>query len=114
MRTGNRYTVEDLEGLEGDQRDFLATICCTIAFGRLWARRPHVDDRDQHEAQQAAKEQIEMLRAGEHIFDIDKVVEATKIEAVAPDAIAIRQQNLLVDYMRGRNGFLPHRRHPRT
>ena len=108
----NRYTTANLAALTGNSLSHLIRITCTIAFGLLWERRPWSDDDDsgRDEAQKRARQQLDMLRKGQTIFDVDEVqdaglpaVEATTIQRIQSNAFPVDQ---------ARGHFYPHRRLP--
>ena len=108
LRVANRYSAANLAGLTGNSLAHLKRICCDIAFGLLWERRPWGDEDQRADAMDRAKKALDRLRKGEAIFDIAANVEAGLPEAHVPSISSISRLNLLVD--RARNGFYPARR----
>lgn len=107
-----RYTSADLAALTGNSAAHLKRITCTIAFGLLWERRPWSDDDDsgREEAQKRARQQLDMLRKGITVFDVEEAKDAG-LPAVESTAIQIiNSNNLPVDQARGH--YYPRRRLP--
>ncbi len=107
----NRYTKAQLLALSGESRDYLIDITCAIAFWNLWRRKPYTDLKDQQgQAKQEADEALEMLRSGDHIFDVSETREAgiPQIDTISRATIA-NDWELVADV--ARNGrFYPRRR----
>lgn len=106
---GERYTAADLATMTSESRDYLKDLTCRIAFWLLWQRKPYPDDQNRMEAKKNADEALELLRTGQHIFDIAETIEAGKpdVETVTRTEIA-DYWNLFVDRARGR--YYPSRR----
>lgn len=107
---GGRYELIDLTGLTGNAAMFLVALCCDIAFASLWRRRVwDADDRGKAVGD-SAKAELERMRRGEHIFGIDKVIDAGKAFIGGPSRVELRRLNMIVDQCRNR--FYPERRTP--
>lgn len=111
---GQRYTVADLEGLSGNSAAYLARLCCDIAFGYLFDRRPNfVDDPRYEQAMENRRKALDRLRLGEHIFNIDSAKEAGVPYVGGPTRVERRQQNRIASRARGHfypNEVLPENR----
>jgi phage gp36-like protein len=106
----DRYTKADLLSLTGESREYLVDITCAIAFWNLWRRKPYTDLKDQQTAaQHDAKDALEMLRSGDHIFDVATVRSAgiPKIETVTK--VQAEEWSLFLDIARAGH-FYPVRR----
>lgn len=108
-----RYTRAELDTLAAagtDGSDHLIDVTCQICFWMLWRRKPYTDNQQRVEAQQAAEEYLEMLRNGDHVFDIERTQEAGTPKTDTVTRIEINDQwDMWVD--RARSGhFYPARR----
>lgn len=107
-----RYTATELASLTGNSRNYLNRLNCMLAFANLWNRRQwgtmHDDQRD--EANNQAKKQLERLRKGEHVFDLEPQKDAGLPSVSTPTVAQITQQNYVVDACR--RGYYPARRLP--
>lgn len=108
---GERYSRDDLDDLSDESRAHLIKINCDVAFWQLWQRRPSYDDDPGRDAaRKDAREHLEMLRTGKHVFDVAGAKEAGQPAIVGASRVQIEQQNLIVDQARGR--YYPYRRTP--
>lgn len=105
---GNRYTTTQLASLSGNSASHLVRLCCKIAWGLLWERRSYADDGRRDEAMESARRELNRLKNGEHVFDVDEVQDAGNPEASIPSRVDYQRMNLIVDEARGR--FYPRRR----
>lgn len=104
-----RYSVEDLEDLTGESRDYLADLTCRIAFWYLWQRKPYADDQQRHEIKAQADEALELIRSGDECFEVAAVIEAGHPTIETVSAITIQNDwDLFVDDARG--NYFPRRR----
>lgn len=97
---GARYSALDLTNLTGNSKQYLARICCEIAFGLLWRRRPWADDQQRLEAIKRADEHLERLRKGERVFDIVAVEQAGLPDVTGVTLADLQNLNLLRDRTR--------------
>jgi hypothetical protein len=106
---GERYTAADLAALTSESADYLKDLTCRIAFWLLWQRKPYTDDKQRMEAKESSDKALEMLRTGQHIFDIAATIEATKPDVETVTRVEVADEwGLFVDRARGR--FYPSRR----
>jgi phage gp36-like protein len=110
LRQGQRYTVAQLATLTGDSKYHLIRLTCDLAFVCLWNRKPYHDNELGEQIQERAEKDLDRLRKGEHVFDVDAVTEAGLPEIVTPTTVETRHLNLLVDTARG--SYFPRRRTP--
>ena len=99
---GKRYTTADLEGLSGNSAKYLARLTCEIAFGLLWERRPWYERDGREAAIERSKKALDLLRKGEHVFDVDGVKEAGVPSVEGPSRVELKNQNLLRTRLEGR------------
>ena len=106
---GNRYTVDELAGLTGDDAEYLKDIVCAQAFLILWRRRPHGDDQLRDAVKEEVDEALKQLRTGEMVFNITAVKDAgiPQIDTIARVTIG-SQWELVAD--KCRPSFYPRRR----
>ena len=107
-----RYSTADLAALTGNSLNHLKRITCTIAFGLLWERRPWSDDDDsgRDEAQKRARQQLDSLRKGLTVFDVEANKEAGLPDVKSTSIQRIEANNWTVDQARGH--YYPTRRLP--
>ena len=99
-----RYTVQQLQALTGDDLAFLVGLTCDLAFGRLNVRRGN--DPKKLPTYQEALELLDMLRKGSEIFNVPGIqgVQASEF----PSYSTYQNVNLLRDATLSR--FFPIRR----
>lgn len=94
---GERYSATDLANLTGNSQQYLKRICCEIAFGLLWRRRPWADDQQRLDAIKRADEHLERLRKGERVFDVVAVKDAGLPDVTGVTIADLENLNLLRD-----------------
>lgn len=94
---GERYTAANLTALTGNSQQYLVRLCCEIAFGLLWRRRPWADDQQRQEAIKRADEHLERLRKGERVFDVVAILDAGLPDVTGATTAELRDLNLLRD-----------------
>ena len=98
---GQRYAATDLAALTGNSLALLKRICCDIAFGLLYQRRPEFESEEESEiAQSRARKHLKMLRSGEHVFDVPAVEQAGLPEITGASRVTIQNLNMIVDQAR--------------
>lgn len=109
---GKRYSVADLTALTGNSASYLKRLTCDIAFWMLWDRKPShkPDDHGRVSAYEDYHKALEMLRKGQHIFDIDEVKEAGLPDIQTPTLQQYNNRNSIVSQARG--SFYPPYRVP--
>ena len=94
-RMGGRYTTAQLAALGTNSDALLVDITCQIAMGRLLQRRNPADEKAVAVLEQAGA-WLERLRLGEHIFDIDEVIDAANISGNSgPTTVELSDLHLL-------------------
>jgi len=106
LRTGGRYTTDDLEGLTGNSLSHLKRICSDLAMSNLFYRRPGVRTELAAHYHDKGKDWVEQLRTGVNLFDLAANVTASNPTINGPSAIDYQRINLLSDRM---NNFFPGR-----
>lgn len=96
-----RYTVEQLAALTGDDLELLKQITCTLAMARLLTRRPGSRYVETYkESIQEAEDFLERLRRGERVFAVADVREAGQLAVDGPTVVEYERLNLLPDRTR--------------
>lgn len=104
-----RYTTAELDALTGESKQYLIELTCQIAFWCLWKRKPYKDDQQRKEIKQDADDALELLRKGDHVFDIDRQKDAGTPQVETVTRVEVQTEwGLAVDQARGR--FFPARR----
>lgn len=105
---GKRYSTADLSALTGNSAAYLKRIVCDIAFWLLWDRKPAYGGvEDRAGAREQARQALDDLRTGKHIFDVEAVKEAGLPSVGGPTVVEINRLNLIVD--RARPRYYPQR-----
>jgi phage gp36-like protein len=109
--TGGRYSVEQLESLDGNSKQVLERTCCDIAMAYLFDRRPS-HNPDMLEAYwKIATRHLEALRTGQNIFNLPDHVAATNPTLDGPSSRVYTKLNLIPDRVQHfyprREGRLP-------
>lgn len=113
LRQGQHYEVSDLSSLSGESSYHLIRLTCDLAFVCLWQRRPYHDSELGEKIQDRAEKDLDRLRKGEYVFDVDAVTEAGLPEITGPSTVDLNNLHLLVDQARGGvSGYYPRRRAP--
>lgn len=100
LLAGGRYSVEQLQSLEGNSRNHLKQIVCGLAMAALHSRRPESADKQFIDAlSEKSREAIRALKRGENIFGLPEILSASTPEATGPNAIQIQQANGLTSRM---------------
>lgn len=109
---GERYTVSDLAGLDGDSKAYLVDINCTVAWAALWRRKSYTEDsQTRSEAIQRADEELTRLRSGEWVFDVAEAKAAGRADVTTITRNEINNDwELVADRVRGPNKLYPARR----
>lgn len=109
---GERYSVADLAALTGNSQSYLKRLTCDIAFWLLWDRKPSYrpDDHSRASAFEECHKALELLRKGQHIFDVDAVKDAGLPDVQTPTLQQYQNRNLMVERLRG--PYFPGRRIP--
>lgn len=94
---GKRYSKADMEALTGESLSYRKRICCTIAYWYLFERRTWTDDERYETAKDRGRKALELLRQGQHVFDIESTKEAGLPSITGPTRVQFRDQNLLRD-----------------
>lgn len=112
LMQAQRYTPTELASLTGNSRAYLVRLTCMLAFAYLWNRRQWgtVYDDARDEANDKARRQLERLRKGEHVFDLEPQKDAGLPTVSTPTIATITNQNYVVD--EARKGYYPARRLP--
>ena len=106
LLVGNKYQVEDLEGLPDNSAAYLKRLTCDVAFSLLRQRRGY--DIEQYVGVKESLETLNRLQLGERVFNIDEVkVNGNTVKTPIP-AQTIYNQNLMRDNTR----YFPPRRWP--
>lgn len=102
LLAGGRYTVAQLQSLQGSSLSHLKAIVCALAMAALHDRCPEaVDPEYIKRLSEQAFESLRMLRRGENVFGLDEIVEATRTDTGGPSAIDLRNRNGLAERMHG-------------
>lgn len=104
-----RYSRDDLDTLTGESLALLIDMTCRVALWNLWQRKPYAEDQQRTFSKQNADESLELLRKGDHVFDVAAAIEAglPNVETISREVIQ-RDWDLVVDQARG--SFYPRRR----
>lgn len=99
---GQKYTPEQLEGLTGIDAEYLADLVCNLAIIRLTRRRPEAtpDNSLISDLREETAAQLDMLRKGQNVFNLEDNVEATLLDIDGPTAVDLIQRNGLGVRMR--------------
>ena len=99
---GGRYSVADLTGLTGNDRELLIGMQIEFVVTYLFERKP-LYKPDLLEAYRKAKsERLEMLGSGENVFNLPLVIEAGKVAIDGATTIDYSTNyNLVTDRVRG-------------
>ncbi len=99
---GAKYTPDQLVGLEGtDDGEYLADLVCNLAIIKLCRRRPEATPVDMiGDLRDETETQLELLRKGANIFNLEANVEATLVDTDGPTAVELIQRNGLGVRMR--------------
>ena len=100
LLAGNRYSTDDLDGLTGNSLNKLKRIECGRAMFYLLSRRPNFDAKRLDEFDEWTLKQLERLRKGENVFDLDAQEAAGVIDHQTQDIQAVEQMNLIRDQLR--------------
>lgn len=101
------YTTEQLTTLTGDDAEFLTRLNCELAMGFLLGRRPEkYGDEGVQKLLDRAEQQLDLLRQGSRIFNIEAVKEAGQPTIDGPTAVTYDRLNMLPDRT---NNFYPGR-----
>ncbi|CAK9093030.1 Uncharacterized protein SCF082_LOCUS43762, partial [Durusdinium trenchii] len=100
LRKGNRYLPADLSALTGESLALLKRITCDIAMALLLDRRIDADADQSQKRHERAERYLEQIAAGDIVFDVDDVIEAsnaehiehTEIDLVTTDKHLLRQR----------------------
>lgn len=106
---GGRYSQADLAALTGESASYLKRLCCVVAFWNLWDRKPYSSDETRKAAREEAMEMLEMLRKGEHVFDVSAVIAAGVPDVDTVTRVEAQTWQMVVDQCRG-GRFYPRRR----
>jgi phage gp36-like protein len=96
VMVSNRYTLDDLQKLTDVDQQFLIRLTCDLAYGLLMQRRNY--DVNQLPQYQLAMENLEQLREGERVFNIDTAKDAGLVQTEFPTVQTIQNVNLARDY----------------
>lgn len=110
LRQGQRYEVSDLSALTGESSYHLIRLTCDLAFAALWNRKPYHDNELGDQVQERAEKDLDRLRKGEHVFDVDAVTDAGLPIATGPTTVEVNSLHLITDIARGK--YYPRRRQP--
>lgn len=100
LLAGGRYTVAQLQGLQGNAMNHLKQIVCGLAMAALYRRRPESADAEFIKSiTEDARAAVLALRRGENVFGIVEVIEAGIQETTGPSALDIRHRNGLTERM---------------
>ncbi len=102
----NRYTADDLNGLEGNSLSLLKRLTCDLAFSMLRRRRGY--DAEELEEFQWANDFLDRLRKGEAVFNVAANKDAGTPQVHTVTATKIANNNMARDRVR----LFPNRRHP--
>ncbi|MDE2104186.1 MAG: DUF1320 family protein [Patescibacteria group bacterium] len=97
---GQRYAPADLDGLQGNSLNKLKRVCCDIAFGYLWERRPWRQEQEPHPAYTRGQSALEKLRKGENVFNIFNALDAGIPENTGPSSVDLSQLQTLTQRTR--------------
>jgi hypothetical protein len=106
---GGRYDASELSALAGNSLAHLKRITCELAMRNLLARRPAYKPEVLEIFEKRADRQLDRLRKGENVFNIDDHKEAGVPSVDGPSLAEVQNLNLLRD--RTRN-YYPSRRLP--
>lgn len=95
-----RYTTEQLGALTGNSLALLKRIVCHLAAGLLENRRFDFDPDRYDRMTSWANEQLEKLRSGANLFDLDDNIEATKASLETPSLAQRAEPGLVRDRTR--------------
>jgi hypothetical protein len=82
LRSGLRYTPEQLASLDTNSRAHLADITCAFAMARLFRRRPGVHEEMAKAIREDATEFKKQLSSGIDIFGVDS--DTSNLDASVP------------------------------
>lgn len=102
-----RYTQDDLDKLTGNSRQLLVRLNCVLAISLLWQRRPWSDDDRREDAIEKATKQLEDLRRGVTVLNVEAAKQAGLPAIRTPTISRINRLNLVVD--RASAGYYPTR-----
>jgi hypothetical protein len=91
LRVGKRYTVDQLESLTGDSREYLAGLNCDLAWGYLLRRGPVPAAAEAW--LKRPLEQLELLRTGANVFDLEEIADAGLPDGSLPSVQQIVNSN---------------------
>ena len=111
LRTGSRYSTDDLEGLTGNSLSHLKRICSDIGISLLFDRRPGTHSQLSARYLEKAEKWLDQLRSGIHVFDVAAQVTAGNPTINGPSAIDYDRLQLIpermVRFFPGRKQRLP-------
>jgi hypothetical protein len=108
--TGERYSVSDLAGLDGESKAYLVDLNCTVAWAALWRRRSYTEDsQTRTDAMVRSDEELTRLRNGEWVFDVAEAKSSGRadVTTIHRDDVSTNY-NLVAD--RVRSHLYPRRR----
>lgn len=100
---GKRYSTADLAALTGNSMSYLKRLTCDIAFWLLWDRKPSYkpEDHSRSAAYEECQTALELLRKGQHIFNVETVKDAGLPDVQTPSLQQYENRNLMVERLRG-------------
>lgn len=98
---GGRYTVEDLQGLAGDDREYLRDITCRLALLRLaGARITTIGEEVYKTLREETRAELDALKRGDRIFGTPGTSASQTPDTGGLTAIGYERLNLLPDRSR--------------
>ncbi|MCH9838487.1 DUF1320 domain-containing protein [bacterium] len=109
LLVGGRYSVEDLENLEGNAKNYLTRMNAEIAMCYLIMRRPE-QNHDLLDYYMKLKDSyLDPIRKGVAIFPLPETIDASKAHVDGPTTADFDRLNLMRDRV---NNYYPGRRLP--
>lgn len=97
LLAGNRYTVAEITGLTGNSESKLKRIECGRAMYYLLCRRPSFDPERLDEFDSWTRKQLERLRKGENVFDLEDQKDAGVLSHAVQTIQSVANMNLIRD-----------------
>jgi phage gp36-like protein len=94
------YTSTELTDLSDQDEEYLKRICCDLAMGYLFGRRPEKYGEAIDRITKYAREQLELIRTGKRLFNVTARKTAGQPEIDGPSAVDYQNMNLIPDRTR--------------
>jgi len=99
---GERYTIANLDALDGTSKEYMKDIICTLGMVRLLRRRPGAYKELREELTTEEENHMKLLSTGVDVFDLDAHREAGLIDQTeTTENYAINTRSLTIDKLRG-------------